>query len=142
MSATDSGAGCTSIWLVIYSLLSISLAAGGGCLIAYIFLPKSQSTSWLPFAGVTLVCVPWLFWFLTFLYRVILCVSGLRVSTDCEAGGGGKTSEGPNIVTAGAAPGKPPVGSPGKQSRRVQFGDAVVAGNDQNGDHGAGRGEK
>ncbi|KAG2716167.1 hypothetical protein I3843_03G113400 [Carya illinoinensis] len=88
MSATDSGTGSAFIWLVC-SALFISIVAGGGCLIVYMILPKSQSTSWLPIAGVTLVCLPWLFWFLNFLYRAISSSCGFRVSSHFGAGTGG-----------------------------------------------------
>jgi len=69
-------------------------------------LPKSQSTSWLPVAGVTLVCLPWLFWFLTFLYQVISCACRFRLRIHgVDAGGDGGA---PNVVT------EPPSDSQGK----------------------------
>ena len=86
-------------------------------------LPKPQSTSWLPVAGVTLVCLPWLFWFLTFLYQVISCVCRFRHRIHgVDAGGDGGA---PNVVT------EPPSDSQGKQAGHLGV---MVVGN-QNG-HG------
>lgn len=83
MAAPDPSAGGTFIW-VISTVLFVSLAAGGGCLVLYIIQPDSDYASWLPFVGVALVCLPWLFWMLTCLYRVISRACGVRVA----AGGG------------------------------------------------------
>jgi len=60
--------------------------AGGACLVAYMLLPESEAaSSWIPEIGVALVCLPWLFWSLTFLYRIFSRIFGYRVSI----GGGG-----------------------------------------------------
>ena len=122
MSASNPRSGCASMWLLC-SVLFISIVAGGGCLIVYMILPKPQSTSWLPVAGVTLVCLPWLFWFLTFLYQVISCVCRFRHRIHgVDAGGDGGA---PNVVT------EPPSDSQGKQAGHLGV---MVVGN-QNG-HG------
>ncbi|KAL5820123.1 hypothetical protein ACOSQ4_023965 [Xanthoceras sorbifolium] len=101
MSTEESSrSGYTVIWL-ISCFLFISIAAGGGFLVMYMVLPESPSTSWLPLAGVTLVCLPWLFWFLTFFYRVVSRACGFRmviggVGVGVGDGGGGKGGDNAN----------------------------------------------
>lgn len=107
MSATDSGTKSAFIWLVC-SALFIFIVVGGGCLIVYMVLPKSQSTSWLPIAGLTLVCLPWLFWFLNFLYRAISCSYGFRdvssqFGTEIGEGGRNISNGGKKIMAAQAS---------------------------------------
>lgn len=80
MPVSDPSSGRTFIW-IIAGLLFISVAAGGACLVAYLLLPESEtSTSWIPEIGVGLVSLPWLFWLLTFLYRIFSRIFGCRVS--------------------------------------------------------------
>ncbi|XP_059431549.1 uncharacterized protein LOC132165060 [Corylus avellana] len=86
MAAPDPSVGGTFIW-VISTVLFVSLAAGGGCLVLYIIQPDSDYASWLPFVGVALVCLPWLFWMLTCLYRVISRACGVRVAASGGRGG-------------------------------------------------------
>ncbi|MED6135126.1 hypothetical protein PIB30_043247 [Stylosanthes scabra] len=75
---SDPDSGRTFIWLIT-CILFISILAGGGCLLAYIVLPESQTSSLIPILGVTLVCLPWAFWFLTCLYRIFSrCCCGER----------------------------------------------------------------
>ncbi|RVW29505.1 hypothetical protein CK203_077379 [Vitis vinifera] len=107
--------------------------------------PQTQSTSWLPVAGVLLVCLPWLFWLLTILYRLISRTCGFRMggsyggngvrggggSVSGASGGGGVGSvknaaadEASETVAASS-----PVNSPERSgARRVHFGAAVVVG--------------
>ncbi|KAK2656289.1 hypothetical protein Ddye_009341 [Dipteronia dyeriana] len=87
-SSDESRGGYKLIWL-ISCFLFVSIAAGGGFLTMYMILPESPSTSWLPLAGVTLVCLPWLFWFLTFFYRVVSRACGFRMVIPGGGGGGG-----------------------------------------------------
>lgn len=56
---------------------------------AYMVLPESEIASWIPTLGVTLVCLPWAFWFLTFLYRLFSRYCGCRVRVGNANGGGG-----------------------------------------------------
>ncbi|XP_014523779.1 uncharacterized protein LOC106780062 [Vigna radiata var. radiata] len=80
MSGSDPSPGRTFIW-IITGLLFISIVAGGACLVAYLLLPESEtSSSWIPEIGVALVCLPWLFWLLTFFYRVLSRTFGCRVT--------------------------------------------------------------
>ncbi|KAK7358797.1 hypothetical protein VNO77_00736 [Canavalia gladiata] len=78
MSVSDPSSGRTFIW-IIAGLLFISIMAGGACLVAYMILPESESTAWLPALGVTLVCLPWAFWMLTCLYRIFSRCFGCRI---------------------------------------------------------------
>jgi hypothetical protein len=100
MVAPDPSAGGTFIW-VISTVLFLSLAAGGGCLVLYIIQPDSHYASWLPFVGVALVCLPWLFWMLTCLYRVISRTCGVRVAAG--GGGGGRGSGGSGAFDQGGS---------------------------------------
>ncbi|KAL6228031.1 hypothetical protein ACLB2K_001985 [Fragaria x ananassa] len=64
-------AGASFIWFISCSLF-LSIMLGGGCLITYIIIPHDPgSMSWLAITGVVLVCLPWMFWFFTFIYRVV-----------------------------------------------------------------------
>ncbi|KAL2342897.1 hypothetical protein Fmac_004182 [Flemingia macrophylla] len=85
MPVSDPSSGRTFIW-IISGLLFMSIVAGGACLVAYLLLPESKTeSSWIPEIGVTLVCLPWMFWLLTFLYRIFSRICGCRVII----GGGG-----------------------------------------------------
>ncbi|GKV21587.1 hypothetical protein SLEP1_g31556 [Rubroshorea leprosula] len=75
------------IWIVT-CILFLFIAAGGICLLAYMNLPESEITHWLPIIGLSLVCLPWLFWFLTFVYRVISRKFGFRMVIGGNSGGG------------------------------------------------------
>ncbi|CAL0325207.1 unnamed protein product [Lupinus luteus] len=91
MPVSDPSSGRTFIWLIT-CFLFISILAGGACLVAYMVLPESEIASWLPVLGVSLVCLPWAFWFFTFLYRVFSrCCGyrGVRVGNNGNGGGGG-----------------------------------------------------
>ncbi|KAK7350904.1 hypothetical protein VNO77_09947 [Canavalia gladiata] len=78
MPVADPSSGRTFIWIITCILFS-SVLAGGGCLVAYMFLPESQVASWVPPLGVTLVSLPWAFWILTFLYRIFSRCFGYRI---------------------------------------------------------------
>ncbi|KAF1876278.1 hypothetical protein Lal_00006909 [Lupinus albus] len=69
---------------------------GGACLVAYMVLPESETASWLPVLGVSLVCLPWAFWFFTFLYRVFSRCCGYRVRVGNNGNGGGGGGGGRN----------------------------------------------
>ncbi|KAJ1427862.1 hypothetical protein SESBI_09244 [Sesbania bispinosa] len=53
----------------IYVFFLACTIAGGVFLFMYILKPNSESLPWYPIAGMTLVAIPWLFWFLIYLYR-------------------------------------------------------------------------
>lgn len=148
MAAPDPSAGSTFIWLVS-AVLFLSVAAGGACLVLYITQPDSLYASWLPFVGVALVCLPWLFWILTCFYRVISRACGFRAATGGGRGGGGGAFEGGSAragveaadADAAAAAGTvetPPVmmRSPESEAiRRAQF-EAILELDEQDGEEG------
>ena len=95
MPVSDPNSGRTFIWFVT-CILFISLIAGGVCLGAYMFLPESETTPWMPVVGVTLVCLPWAFWFLTCLYRLFSRWCGCRFRIGIANGGSGGNWGGAN----------------------------------------------
>ncbi|KAJ0098279.1 hypothetical protein Patl1_28004 [Pistacia atlantica] len=98
MPVRDPHSGYAFVWLVSFTLF-LFLAAGGGCLVMYMILPESQSSSWLAITGVTLVCLPWLFWFVTCMYRIISRVLGFRM----VVGSGGNNND-TSMSNNGSAP--------------------------------------
>ncbi|XP_028770980.1 uncharacterized protein LOC114739078 [Neltuma alba] len=88
MPAPDFGNGRAYIWITT-CILFICIVAGGACLLAYVLLPEDQVASWLPVAGVILVCLPWAFWLLTFIYRIVSRAFGFRVRFGGGGGDGG-----------------------------------------------------
>ncbi|TKY73809.1 hypothetical protein E2542_SST02565 [Spatholobus suberectus] len=79
MPEADPSPGRTFIWIIACILFTCVLA-GGGCLVAYMLLPESQVPSWTPHLGITLICLPWAFWLLTFLYRIFSRYCGCRIN--------------------------------------------------------------
>ncbi|KAK7369520.1 hypothetical protein VNO80_11559 [Phaseolus coccineus] len=105
MPVSDPSSGRTFVW-IITGLLFISVVAGGACLVAYMLLPESEtSSSWIPEIGVALVCLPWLFWLLTFLYRVFSRIFGCRVSIGGGGSGGNWVSANADVEVASQAKG-------------------------------------
>ncbi|KAG2711522.1 hypothetical protein I3760_04G080600 [Carya illinoinensis] len=98
----DPRPGSAFIWL-ISSVLFLSIAAGGGCLLAYMLQPDSTYATWLPFAGVAFVCLPWLFWVVTCFYRLISRAFGFRVGVASGGGGGGGGAYKGGAYAAGGA---------------------------------------
>lgn len=88
MPVHDQNAGRAFVWLIT-SFLCFSLVAGGICLSLYLIYPPSQNTNWLPLVGVILVAIPWIFWFLTCMYRLCSRVCGRNVGIGGGGGGGG-----------------------------------------------------
>ncbi|GMH10400.1 hypothetical protein Nepgr_012241 [Nepenthes gracilis] len=78
MSCADQKAGSCYIRL-ISCFLFICIVTGGIFLTVYITQPESESTSWFFIAGVALACLPWLFWFLIYLYRILSRAFGFRM---------------------------------------------------------------
>lgn len=92
----SSGASSWCIWMVA-CVLFISVVVGGGCLAWYVLHPESETAPWVPVVGVTLVCLPWLFWILTFLYRLVSRAFGFRmVLPNSNSGGGGANNNNNN----------------------------------------------
>ena len=144
MPLPDPRAGSLFICVTTFVLL-LAIVGGGICLILYISLPQTEAPSWLPVSGVFLVCLPWLFWLVTILYRLISRTCGFRiggyvgngarggggsVAGTSNGGGGGGAASVQNAATdraSEAAATTSPATSPGG-SRRVHFGAAVVVG--------------
>lgn len=133
MPVADPSSGRLFVWLTS-CFLFISITAGGSCLLMYILLPQDPSRTWLPIAGVTLVCLPWLFWFITCFYRVISRACGFRVAIGFgnanDGGGGGNGGRARASVSGNAASNEldnpeSPMQVDG-DGRHVQFGGAFV----------------
>ncbi|BFG30280.1 hypothetical protein CerSpe_165540 [Prunus speciosa] len=123
----NAGAPGGSFICLISCFLFVSVVAGGGCLLMYMILPEPQTRDhyWLPIIGVALVCLPWVFWFLTFVYRFISRRSGSRFGVGNAGGAGGAK----NINTAAAANVRPgtDTATPADKSSGGETG-AMVAG--------------
>ncbi|XP_050207160.1 uncharacterized protein LOC126656604 [Mercurialis annua] len=133
MPVADPTSGRIFIWIISCFLFS-SIALGGTFLILYIILPPNASRSWLPIAGVILVCLPWIFWCFTCAYRIFSRALGFRVALGSGGGGGGaappnggrpRTSVSTHDPTSGEPPSDQVEDGDG---RRVQFGGVVVVG--------------
>ncbi|KAL5206452.1 hypothetical protein ABZP36_034661 [Zizania latifolia] len=125
------------VW-VLAAVLLLALLAGGGCLVLYLALPLAEVPHWLPIAGLALVAFPWAFWIATCAYRC--CFSS---SPPVEANA--HVERQPSSRPAAVAPLpsskslKSSMRSPTASSsgtRRVQFGDATVLGEEGRGGGG------
>ncbi|KAE8694430.1 Glucose-inhibited division family A protein isoform 1 [Hibiscus syriacus] len=74
----ESDIGRTYIW-TISCILFICVAIGAGCLLVYMTSPRSPSSDFLPILGFILVCMPWLFWIITIVYRITSRAFGFRM---------------------------------------------------------------
>ncbi|XWS41288.1 hypothetical protein CRYUN_Cryun17cG0068200 [Craigia yunnanensis] len=136
MSEPDPKAGHRYIW-IISCILFICIAVGGGCLLAYMTMPESQSWNLLAILGFTLVCMPWIFWIITVVYRITSRALGFRmvigslyghgiVAVKAVGSGGGAIAgvndiDGAQILDVNA---KSPPSSPRNDGRHAQFGEA------------------
>ncbi|GAB4855699.1 hypothetical protein Ancab_024341 [Ancistrocladus abbreviatus] len=154
MPVVDQKAGNCYIW-VISGFLFLCIVAGGTFLALYMTELHSPSNQWYPFAGVSLVCLPWFFWFLTFFYRVISRACGFHMacwgaSFGDPGGSVGGASLGRGVSIGGGGGGGGRVGGAidgngtqsetvavgarddsthsGDGTRRVHFGGAMVVG--------------
>ncbi|CAK8560113.1 unnamed protein product [Lathyrus sativus] len=58
--------------IYVISCFFFACTIGGGIFLCmYIFLPDSEVVSWYLYVGMTLVAIPWLSWFIIFIYRCI-----------------------------------------------------------------------
>ncbi|XP_010527071.1 PREDICTED: uncharacterized protein LOC104804459 [Tarenaya hassleriana] len=115
MPVPDPQAGRTFICLITFFLF-LSIAIGGGCLIAYTILPYPPS--WLSYVGITFVCLPWLFWLLTFVYRLLSRSLGFRM----VVGSGGNAS-GDTVTREIEPPGQNLESPPEETPRQCPSGD-------------------
>ncbi|XP_022751986.1 uncharacterized protein LOC111300623 [Durio zibethinus] len=93
MPEPDPEAGRTFIW-TLSCILFICIAAGGGCLLAYLTVPESQSSLLLPVLGFTLVSLPWIFWIITVVYRITSRAFGFRMVIGSLYGNGSVAAKG------------------------------------------------
>ncbi|GAB2211667.1 hypothetical protein Droror1_Dr00024993 [Drosera rotundifolia] len=142
MPLVEQRAGSCYVW-AISSFLFSSLLAGGAFLAVYITQPETSTASWYPFVGVTLVCLPWFFWFITFFYRILSRALGFRMicwgamygnvggGSVVEGGAGGNAGGGGGQQVEEAQPvAVVDVGEAGDQSdggKHVRFGQATMA---------------
>lgn len=104
MPVADPTSGRIFIWITA-CFLFICVIAGGVCLAAYMILPESQVPYWTPELGITLVCLPWAFWFLTCIYQIFSRCFGCRLgfgSFDVGREGLGDRGDGDNGANARA----------------------------------------
>ncbi|CAA7048711.1 unnamed protein product [Microthlaspi erraticum] len=91
MPVPDPRAGQAFICLITFFLF-LTIAVGGGCLIAYTILPYPPI--WLSYLGIFFVCLPWFFWILTFAYRILSRTFGFRMVVG--SGGGNNNNNNGN----------------------------------------------
>ncbi|KAJ9177843.1 hypothetical protein P3X46_013009 [Hevea brasiliensis] len=138
MPVAEPTSGRLFIWLISCFLFTC-VTVGGIFLLLYIVLPQNQAKPWLPIVGVTLVCLPWIFWCFTCLYRIISRALGIRVVIRCGGGGGdggssARTRSNVSNTSRNVASHEPAnLNSPlepaeEEDGRGVQFGGAAVLG--------------
>ncbi|KAL5704499.1 hypothetical protein ACHQM5_022920 [Ranunculus cassubicifolius] len=118
------------LWLISCLLLGC-IIVGCGLLIKYVFFNAPIQVAEI---GLTLIAIPWLFWFLTYLYRCISRSFCNPNPSGASAAGGGGMSRRLASISGSNAPSKrsaavandSPVVSPGSAARRVHFGDVIV----------------
>ncbi|XP_004510203.1 uncharacterized protein [Cicer arietinum] len=125
--------------IYIISCFFFACTIGGGIFLSlYIFLPESESVTWHLIAGMILVAIPWISWFVIFLYR---CIRPINVPFDEHRLNNGaiwtpKSSPAVTSPNGAKSPAHSPVG--GGRERCVQFGPVVEMGNGFHGDDGEG----
>ncbi|KAF9681809.1 hypothetical protein SADUNF_Sadunf05G0041200 [Salix dunnii] len=104
MPVEDPTSGRLLIWFISFFMF-ITVAAGGSLLLMYLVLPSDPSRAWFPVAGIALVCMPWIFWLLTCIYRFLSRLFGFRVAIGSGGGGAGAGRARANVFneTANAA---------------------------------------
>lgn len=140
MPVADPRAGRLFVWLISCFIL-LSLAAGGALLGMYMTQPDSTTSAWLLYAGMSLVCLPWFFWFMLCIYRCISRSLGFRIvcgscggdeagsSSRAGAGGVGSTTmnRAGSLVGGLGVNGNAGTGNmENADGRHVHFGAAVV----------------
>ncbi|GAU26207.1 hypothetical protein TSUD_354290 [Trifolium subterraneum] len=123
--------------MYVISIFFFACTIGGGIFLCiYILLPDAEAVPAYLFAGMTLVAIPWLSWFLIFIYRCIRPHVGHQNNNNNNRGGNNATiwtpkttqTDVPPVVTSPSGV-KSPVHSPGGGERHVQFGAVVEMGN-------------
>lgn len=106
MPVADPGSGRFFIW-VVSCILFTSVAVGGSFLITYLILPPKPTHAWLAVAGVTLICLPWVFWVLMCCYRIISRACGFRVAIGSGGDAGNHALDDAFCTTGNAPPNDP-----------------------------------
>lgn len=137
------------IWVIAIFLFSCILS-GGTFLVLYMTQPETPTTSWYPIIGIVLVCLPWFFWLLTVLYRILSRTLGFRMvcwgrgvfpvnstrngnapPTDSAGDEEGSALENGNTINNAAAKKSPR----GDSSKQVHFADSVAQGGSSTASH-------
>ncbi|KAL2934410.1 Stress response protein NST1 [Bienertia sinuspersici] len=140
------------IWVIAIFLFSCILSGGTFLVLYMVSQPETPTTSWYPIIGIVLVCLPWFFWVLTVLYRILSRTLGFRMvcwgqgvfplnstrrgdaaPADANNGDGSALEDGNtndnNINNAAATA----MGS--SNSKQVHFGDSVAPGGSSKASH-------
>ncbi|CAL0324386.1 unnamed protein product [Lupinus luteus] len=114
---------------LIYVFFFASIIGGGVFLSLYLVQPHdSQSTTWYVIIGMTLVSIPWFFWFLLYLYTCF-CFGTHDVQFVDE--GSRATKSPPTTSNSSSWDAKSPLYSPiGGGEHRVHFGVVVEMGDE------------
>ncbi|EOA22487.1 hypothetical protein CARUB_v10003140mg [Capsella rubella] len=130
--------------IYIVTLLFLSCILSGGVLLG-LYLVLSDPNPLFLQAGMIFVGVPWLFWFLAYVYSCVLKPCTLSVSKsvanfDPEKGDHEKNvnnnNKVPENVTAASDSDPAPRNSPREGEKHVQFGNVVVLGDKEGGGGG------
>ncbi|GMJ03843.1 hypothetical protein like AT4G30770 [Hibiscus trionum] len=100
MPQPEASIGRTFLW-TISCILFICVTIGAGCLLVYIISPASQSSNLLPILGFILVCMPWIFWIVTIIYRITSRAFGFRMVAGNLYGNSSSSTKNPGDGSAG-----------------------------------------
>ncbi|CAL5195401.1 unnamed protein product [Lathyrus oleraceus] len=122
--------------IYVISCFFFGCTIGGGIFLCmYIFLPDIEALSCYLYVGMALVAIPWLSWFIIFIYR---CIRPNNLQEHHNNNNHGKTTaiwtpKSPQTTSPSGA--KSAADSPiaGDEERRVQFGAVVEMGNGSDG---------
>lgn len=123
--------------IYIVTLLFLSCIISGGVLLG-LYLVFSDPNPLFLQAGMFFVGVPWLFWFLAYVYSCVLKPCTVSVSKsvanfDPEKGEEKNVNKIPENVTATSTSDQAPRNSPRDGEKHVQFGNVVVLGDEEGG---------
>lgn len=122
---------------IISGFLFLSVVSGGILLGLYMFLPEKYSSNYYAVAGLILVGVPWIFWFLAYVYKC--CSPSYDEKRSLKGQVTRSNTASPvtplrNAASPRAKPTSPTEEFRGEESnsgRRVHFGEVIVLGNEE-----------